>query len=358
MKKIVVILLSLGALLILILLGVGYKLSSEFRSKLQMSLNDSMIKINDEFSKNNTEVKFQPFVCSGLIGYECVSKNIEIIQKNTQEKLIGFSEATLSLEGLRRDSLEFSLSFPNLSLDFIDKELKEDDKHKVYDIFKPRSLVCNQKNRVLDKKTGEIQAQTKCNITTSVASYEINGIERIKSEKFVDKAILKSLLQYYSFAFDLKKESIRKPPMFYEAIDSISYQINSKNLKEFLYPIVQQYYQQKHQSSHEEFSDKTYEFVIENFKNLTGLILGATGFLGSPYQDGILQFVDGIGRMATGNASGVKISLVPKQEKAPYFNLSSDMLLNIEHQGTQQKIFAKIFNNYDLKTQIIPYETK
>lgn len=355
-RKLVVILLSLGVLVIVVLLAIGYKVSSKVATELQTKINQSIKDINE---KNDIQIaiKTEPFVCSGMMSYKCVSKDLKIFQKQDNQELVGFKDVVLSMSDISTDKLKISLKASDISLDFFEKQLEigaDTDIGKVYDAMKPRSFECAQKVKMLDKKTGEIQAQTECKINSNVLAYHYGNAQRTKSNHFIDKTIFQSMAEYFSpFGLDGDYKSNED---FEFAIDNIAFELSSKHLKEFLYPIVEASYNK--QKLDVPFDDNIYNGSIENLRNLAGIGLGVVGILGSPYQDALLEFVDGVKQMATDEALGVKISLVPKQEKAPYFKIPLDTSLNIDRQGVQQKILAKMYNNYDLKTTIIPNATK
>lgn len=355
-KKLVVILLSLGVLLIVVLLGIGYKVSSKVSGELQTKINQTIKDINEK-KDSQIGIKTEPFVCSGMMSYKCVSKNLEIFQKQDNQELVGFKDVTLSVSDISTDKLKISLKASDISLDFVQKQLQigsDTATSKVYDAIKPSSFECGQKIKMLDKKTGEIQAQTECKVNSNVLVYNYNNLQRTKSNDFIDKTIFQSMAKYFS-SFGLDGDY--KPNEDFEfAIDNIVFELSSHHLKEFLYPIVEASYDK--QKLDVPFDDNIYNSSVENLRNLVGVALGVVGILGSPYQEALLEFVDGIKQMTTDEASGVKISLLPKQEKASYFKIPSDTSLNIDRQGVQQKILAKMYNNYDLKTTIIPNATK
>lgn len=355
-KKLVVILLSLGVLVIVVLLGIGYKVSSKVAGELQTKINQAIKDINE---KKDTQIaiKTDPFVCSGMMSYKCVSKNLEIFKKQDNQELVGFKDVTISMSDISTDKLKISLKASDISLDSVKKQLQiesDTDIGRVYDAMKPRSFECDQKVKMLDKKTGEIQTQTECKVNSKVLVYKYNNIQRTKSNDFIDKTIFQSMAEYFS-SFGLGGDY--KPNEDFEfAVDNIAFELSSQHLKEFLYPIVKASYDK--QKLDAPFDDNIYSSSIENLRNLVGIGLGVMGVLGSPYQDALLEFVDGVKQMATDEALGVKISLLPKQEKASYFKIPLDTSLNIDRQGVQQKILAKMYNNYDLKTTIIPNATK
>lgn len=355
-KKLVVILLSLGVLVIAILLGIGYKVGSKVAGELQTKINQTIKDINEKKDSQIT-IKTEPFVCSGMMSYKCVSKNLEIFQKQDNQELVGFKDIILSMSDISTDKIKISLKASDISLDFVQKQLNieaDTDLGRIYDAIKPRSFECDQKVKMLDKKTGEIQTHAECKVNSKVLTYNYSNLQRTKSNDFVDKTIFQSMAEYFS-SFGLGGDY--KPNEDFEfAIDNIAFELSSHHLKEFLYPIVEASYDK--QKLDVPFDDNIYKGSIENLRNLVGVGLGVLGVLGSPYQDALLEFVDGIKQMATDEALGVKISLLPKQEKASYFKIPLDTSANINHQGMQQKILAKMYNNYDLKTTIIPNATK
>lgn len=354
-KKLVVILLSLGILVIVVLLGIGYKVSSKVTGELQTKINQTIKDINE---KTDSKVGIKAdFVCSGLMSYKCVSKTLEIFQKQNNQELIGFKDVVLSVSDINTDKLKISLKASDISLDFVKKQFQiqgDTDIGRVYDAMVPSSFECTQKLKMLDKKTGEIQMHAECKVNSSVLSYHYSNLQRTKSNDFINKTIFQSMTEYFSsFGLDGDYKSNEN---FEFAIDDITFELNSHHLKEFLYPIVEASYDK--QKLDVPFDDNIYNGSIENLRNLVGIGFGVLGILGSPYQDALLEFVDGLKQMATDEASGVKVSLLPKQEKASYFKIPLDTSLNIYHQGMQQKILAKMYNNYDLKTTIISNATK
>lgn len=354
-KKLIVVLLSFGVLVIAVLLGIGYKVSSKVTSELQTKINQTIKDINE---KTDSKVGIKAdFVCSGMMSYKCVSKTLEVFQKQDNQELITLKDIVFSVGDINTDKLKISLKASDISFDFVKKQLQinpDTDIGRVYNAIKPSSFECDQKLKMLDKKIGEMQIHTDCKVNSNVLSYNYNNIQRAKSNNFIDKTIFQSMAEYFS-SFD-SGGVYNLNGDFEFAIDKIGFALSSHHLKEFLYPIVEASYDK--QKLDVPFDDKIYNGSIENIRNLVGVGLGVLGILGGPYQDALLEFVDGLKQMATDQASGVKVSLLPKQEKAPYFKIPLDTSLNIHRQGMQQKILAKMYNNYDLKTTIISNAAK
>lgn len=348
-KKVVVVLLSLGVLVIVVLLGVGYKVGSKVSGELQTQINKTIEDINN---KPDSGVRIEAdFVCSGMMSYQCVSKNFKIFQKQTHQELAKSSDVTISASDISTDKLKLSLKASDISLYGVEKELQistDDDTGKIYNAMKPTSFECDEKLKLLDKKTGEIQAQTACKINSKVFVYKYNDATRTKSDNFIDKTIFQAIGQYFS-SHSLDDSYGANDEV---AIDKMVFEVNANHLKEFLYPIIKADYDKQKLAI--PFDDNAYNGSIENLRNLVGVGLGAMGVLGTPYQDALIKLVDGAKQMATDEALGVEVSFLSKQEKAPYFKISPDVILNINRQGVQQKILAKMYNNYDLKTSIIP----
>ncbi|PAF41713.1 hypothetical protein [Helicobacter sp. 11S03491-1] len=361
-KKFMISLLILGALVIVALLGIGYKLSSKIRVELQNTLNDQLESLVQAYAPENIPlwVTYDPFVCTGMSAYQCVSKHIAFLDGNHQE-IFKLNDLTLKIDDIGTSSIQVSIKSPKISLEGLDKEIIKEQNTEIFDLyeaFKPIAFECSEKNQIIDKKEGEISSQNQCIIQAKGMQYGYNLEGRSKSEKFSNKTILNSMIYFYSKLGSLKKIS-EDIDNFSFAIDKMSFALmngTSDNLKNVLYPLLQAAYQKDNPKT--PFDDNIYKQSIENLKGLVGFGLAMTGMLGGPYQDTLLNSLNGLESMAINEASGVRISLMPKQSPAVYFRIHPNLILNINQVGTQQRIFAKIFNYYDLLAQTIPNAAK
>lgn len=369
---------------VLLIIGgvIGYRMSSNFKEELQVTLNSYTQKIDKQlFGTDDFQIKNEPFVCSGLFSYKCVSKDFKVIRTSNQEKILGLYDLTLEMSAInsisvistissikpisaiRPDQIEVSLKASNIDLAFIDEELaNEKDLRKFYSILKPHSLECNLKYKVIDKKIGKMQTETQCNITSDALSYSYSDSSTIKNKKFVDKSILKNVSKYYSDQFSPFFAQYIQDYNF--AIDNVTLELDSKNFREFLYSIARTIFdeQQKSDSLFEDsqktdemFSVDLYDARMESLQKTALIQIAQAGVLGGPYQDALISFITGIKQMAINKASGVKISLVPRDEESTYFKIPADINKDIDP-VVFKKILAKMYNDYDLKTTII-YDT-
>lgn len=358
-KRIMVVLLGLGALVIVVLLGVGYILSSNFKSELQNALNDNFKKVAGYFNQVAQEtgltikLVYEPFACEGIKSYRCLSKHISFVSTNTEKTLAGLNNFSFNIEDISTSSIRTSINLPSLSLEVFDKIQKNEI---FYEALKPIALNCKEEDKILNKKTGEINSNTQCRITAHNVEYRYNVTQRIQSEKFVNQKILHSLLYFYSNyrLFDQKNNVIKD---FNFAIDKFSFGlIESKNIKSILYPILEEIYNMNMKvNPKSQFNDEAYEKMLEQAQRFAGFGLVLSGIFGSPFQEAFENFLEGLKQIALGKASEVNLTLLPKVSPAPYFQINQ-ILENIR-EGTQQELMTKIFDNYDLVSKTIINKT-
>lgn len=366
-KKIMVVFLGLGALVIVVLLGVGYILSSNFKSELQNALNDNFKKVAGYYNQVGQEMGltiklvYEPFVCEGIKNYHCLSKHISIVNTDTDKTLVGLNNLSFNVEDISTSSIRVSVNLPSLSLEVFD----EMQKNKIfYEAFKPIALNCEKEDKILNKKTGEISSNTQCSITAQNAEYHYNMVQRVQSEKFIDQKILHLLLYYYS-NFELFNQKNSPIKDFSFALDKFSFGlIESKSIKSILYPMLEENYNtiiETEVNPKYQFNDEAYEKVLEQVQRFANFGLVLSGISGSPFQEAFENFLEGLKQIALGKASEVNLTLLPKVSPAPYFQISQDMFENIREPSTQQdllmKLMTKVFDNYDLVSKTIMNKT-
>lgn len=361
-KKLVVILLLLGALVIVALLGISYKLGSKVRIELQTALNDYLERMVRDYASDDKplSVKYDSFVCSGMSSYKCVSKHVALINTSTHQELMGISNLTLNIDDIGTGSVQVSLKSPSLSFEGFDKMIQESQNKEtisIYEAFKPVSFECSEKDKMTDKYTGEITSHNQCRIIAGNTQYHYSLYGRIKSPNFADKTILNAMISYYS-KFGFPEKISEEISDFEFAVDEISFSLASTGLKDILYPIFEVDYQSRKPQPKAPFNDQLYEKALGDLKNFIGFGLAISGLLENPYQEALREFIEGIQTMAMGKASKVRLALVPKQTPAPYFKIQPTTILNLDRTGTRQRIFAKILNNYNLIANTVLNEKK
>ncbi|PAF42111.1 hypothetical protein [Helicobacter sp. 11S02596-1] len=351
-KKLMMILLLLGALVILVLLGVSYQLSSKIKTELQTTLNDYVATMVRDYASSDKpfSVKFEPFVCRGISSYQCVSKHIGLIDTATHQEVFGVSDLALNIDDIGTSSIRISAKSPKLIFEGLDALATQSGNKElmgIYEVFKPNAFSCNQNNEVIDKYAGEIVSHNQCAFVAKDMQYDYGFDIKIKSAKFADKTILNAIISYYS-KLGFPEKLSQEIDDFDFGVDKVYFSLASNTLKNVLYPIFESDYKSRNQDLKIPFDDKIYEQALGDTKGLIGFGLAMTGLLGGPYQEALVGFVDGMGMMAMGEASKVSVSLLPKQTPAPYFKIPPEMILNLDKPGSQQRMLAKIFNHYDL----------
>lgn len=348
-KKIMIILLTLGALAIVALLGIGYTLSSKFKSELQNTLNNHFEKIktssNDLF--HSVDFIYEPFVCKGIKSYHCLSKQILFVDTATKETMVGLNNLSLSVKDISTSSVGVSIDLPKLSLEIFDKSLSHSP---IYEAFKPTALKCAEEDKILNKKTGEINSNFKCVITSDNIEYHYDITGKIRNENFIDKNILRSMLSYYSNLSSLGQmdKMIEKYDF---GIDKVSFKIvASKNIKDVVYSALEKDYKVLNPQS--VFDDKAYQNQLKMFRAFATIALTISGISQNSYQEVFANFLEGLEEMALGNASEVDLTLLSKTPSAPYFQ-PNRLFENILKEGIQQEFITKLVNHYNLVSQTI-----
>ncbi|PAF52041.1 hypothetical protein BKH44_03990 [Helicobacter sp. 13S00477-4] len=343
--------------MIVILLIMGYKLSSKIRWELEHTLNAYLEKIVQDYASSDKplSVEYNPFVCSGVSDYKCVSKNIALIDTDSHQEILKVTDLTLKVDNITTSSVRVLIKSPKLTFDGLDKKIKEnqnDEVFQIYKVFRPDSFVCSEEDKILDKKDGKISSHNQCKITANKANYSYSIVANVKSPKLSEKTILNAMISYYANFISPQKFS-EEIDDFDFALENISFSFESKELKSVLYPIFESDYNANKSGKKNPFNDILYEKGLQNLKELVGFGLGVTGMLEGPYENALINLVEGLHSMAIDKAIGVKVVLMPKKIPTPYFKIHPSILLNIDKSSAQQRILAKLFNTYDLKVETI-----
>ncbi|PAF47137.1 hypothetical protein BKH46_05365 [Helicobacter sp. 12S02634-8] len=350
-KKIMIVLLALGALVIIALLGVSYQLSSKIRAELELTLNDHLSQAVNTYTQRGLNISYAPFVCLGMSSYQCISKHITLIDSHTGEEVAKVAGLALHIDEIQTGSMQISLGADHLSFSGIQKAIQESKNQELLDLYTvlmPESFVCHEKDIVSDKHSGAVSSQRQCTFKAQGIQYRYSFDGRVKSPDFADKTILNAMISYYGSLSLLDKLSSGELQADF-AIDHIAFVLTSSHLKDTLYPILEADYRQHHPKTKIPFDTKAYHQALENIRGFIDFGLTFSGLGVGPYAYGLQQFFDGIVAMAEGEVSEVSIQLIPKNNPAPYFSLTPDTISNLTKLGTQQRLLAKVFNHYNLQ---------
>lgn len=276
-KKIGLIALVLGALIVIVLLVVGYFITKTTKKDLEFFLNDTIEKttMNINNSIHGASLKIENFTCKGLYQYKCVSKGILV---NKGDKVIASAgPLSINIDNIGAHSLDISTDVSNIEIPGLLENLEQmissrktlpvkQTMNAIHEL-KPSSLHCNVSYKIIDKKSGELEQDQNCKIQSqNKTTYGFGVLSKIKDENFVNQSIFKTLLNYYDKAENTQDFDI--------AIQEIDMSLYSKDLKKILYPLLKALNSDSFKNSPEQ---NAYENAISNLmsplKALSGLLI-------------------------------------------------------------------------------------
>ncbi len=303
-RKIAAIILGIGAFLIVILIGVLFYVSNSVKHNMQTSLN-SYFTTFAETSDYIDSIEFEPFVCSGLKNFSCMSKNFKI------NDLFVFEDLALGIYDISKPNfLRITLESKNFNL-VETKDIK--DIKSLLNIFisaispdtnfseliLPRSFSCDMKNSLENQI---IQNLTTCKFNAQNMNYilEIDTKEDVNMKADNLEEMLFRIYQLYTTDLEAFKSQ------FTIALHSIALTLKPKNLKDSII--------NEAKLKNQNFNEKTYKNAIEISKNLATYTFGLTKPHKMPYHNEIIGSFDSVAKLLNEDVKALQYTILPKKE--------------------------------------------
>ncbi|CAM2817484.1 hypothetical protein [Helicobacter hepaticus] len=311
MKKLIAIILGIGAL-IAIGLGVALSLKSkEIKAHLEQTLNESFEKIvtNDNLLKS-----WEPFVCEGLITVSCYSKKIIL----GEEEIFTLYNAGFDIHSIDNNSLQASFKIKDIKWNPIETT-KEAELELVNLISSsiPQKLECDVALKRNDDKLSE---NIQCNMKASNASYELNSKETYQHSTFNTQNMAKILENFYLkaiLATDNDADDTYNDVKY--AFDT--FMLKAQNKGEFSKDMYKLYEVQS------KIQEMPYgqEGFAQYAKNINTLALITASFvLGDVYHDEMITFGNALESYLTGQTHELGIHLSHQENKELKFKTLED----------------------------------
>lgn len=320
-KKLIVIVLGIGAAIAVCLGIIVSSKNKEIKHNMEQTLNTYF----SELAKDSYIIEsFEPFVCSGFIGIGCYSKQITVggeIHLVLQNA--GFEVVTMS-----NDVLKTALNVNKIAMKAgeIDEYETQDVKAYIEQLstFIPHKIHCDLS---FGKEIDLLNEQMRCNIVSDNASYDIQSSAIYSHKHFLEQDMPQILQDFYlKLLLDLPLEKADYKYSF----ENFNIKAQDKSFSKDLYNLYE--IQSKLQSIQ---SDKDeYKQSVENTIDYFTIMMGLALSLNSDGLDNKMleQFNAALKSYLLGELKTLKLSLKlkddTKREFAPLDDLS-DYVSNI-----------------------------
>ncbi|TLD81866.1 hypothetical protein LS68_002290 [Helicobacter sp. MIT 05-5293] len=321
MKKIVVIILVIGAILAV---GLGVILSSkskEIKSHLQTSLNQTMEKMAKEYPLLKS---YKPFECSGLINVSCFSKEIVLGEDQTPIEFI-MQDAGFEIISMDRSALQIDTKIKAMHINALQNANNAIIENTALATpFIPRSLSCKIK---LNTNQDQLDEDSHCELEAGNASYTFGGSESYKDPSFSESNIADIVENFYIKALAADVENIEELQENYKntlyRLSNFNLHIKDKGLGENLFNIA------KLEREKQGLSYKKEEFERDIANAISAALFGVTLALGElPYQEEILTFADNLVLLLKGEKKDISLIFQVKGGQEVQFLSIDDFLQN------------------------------
>ncbi|MCE3037589.1 hypothetical protein LW135_07105 [Helicobacter sp. faydin-H20] len=322
-KRIAKIILIIGAgvicALFILFTYVSTKVKNEFEAQLNVFFN--MGQRGDGFY---FEIP-KPFSCSGFFSYECKVPVLKIMLQ--QEKQAEIDNFTMGFRDIRINSLQRYMRGNIKTLEIAQNISPE---------FIPHSFEYISKDSVVDRHSGEVFSHSVFKTIGNNADAEIQTNLKLKSKKFSNKNIINIFKDLFEHNMDMD--------VFVEKLEfdlqKTSFKLVSKNIKEAMLSVLKQ-----ERQIHEDEYEKTINEGADNIRFLMGLF----GVFDGPYGEQVMSAIGAYVDLLKGRIKSVEVGLNAKEEDQ-YFKAKRVFLH--PNPNDIQRIFAKIFNYYDLSVEV------
>ncbi|WP_300449113.1 hypothetical protein [uncultured Helicobacter sp.] len=332
-KKIIGIVLSIGAV-VAIGLGVAISFKSkEIKDRMTQTLNQSF-----EHFANQTDVieSWESFVCSGFISIGCYSKHIAL---SSREANLHLYDIGIDVHSADDNSLKATFNIKNMKMEVNDlplttaqteeEALIQQKSIKLFTSFVPNKIQCdialNQNDITLNEKL-------QCDIKASNATYAIQTEGVYQHENFARQNIAQILQDFY---LDMMfNENALSPYQNYQyALRTFSINTKDKGFSKDMY----RFYEIQSPLLGISANMDNFASYVNNINVL--FVLAANLTLGNIYPDEISQLGKGIESYILGNTHELGFNLSRK-------NKTEDIFISLEN---PEQIFPYFFDNYQLE---------
>lgn len=323
-RKIAKAILLIGASFIGILLVLFFYISSKVKSEFEEKISFFISSLNETIYK----IEYEPFVCKGFFNYECTSKQLKFFVD--EHMLFALQKLKIGLKNIRTDSLK----------EYISGDIVEisDSFLSVPSDFKPLSFEYKNEDKILNQREGIVFNQSFFEIKAKNASYSFSTDFMSKSKDFINKNIIKIILQTPVKTFLENTEYF---------IQNIKMQIFSHNLKDSVFELLEQ-------TKNNQLNDIEYRKIIDEKTQYLNFVAAIFGLFDTPYKKEISDAIKGFNLLLKDEVKSMRISFISKDQvyfKREYFN-------KLRNPDDLQRFFAKFFNHYDMEVSTTAVEGK
>lgn len=330
MKKLIAIILGIGAL---VAIGLGIALSfksKEIKAHLEQTLNENFEKI---MAKDTLIKSWKPFVCEGLISVSCYSKEIVLGEKD-KEGIFTLHNTGFDIHSIDNNSLQTSFKIKDIKWNPIEEAQEEElEVANLMSSSMPQKLECDV---TLKRNEDKLSENIQCNMKASNATYELNSKEIYQHNTFNTQNMANILENFYlktMLAADIDTN---------DAYDNVKYAFDTFMLKaqnngEFSKDMYKLYeLQSKLQKM--PYSQEGFAQYAKNINTLA--LIGTSLVLGDIYHDEMVTFANALESYLTGQTHELGIHLSHQQNKELEFKSLEDF--------AQDSNFSHLFDDYTL----------
>lgn len=340
MKKLIALILGIGAL---IAIALGIFVSSktkEMKGQMEQTLNKQMENIT---SKVAAITSWEPFVCEGILQVGCYSKQIVVNiddYANFILRGVGFD-----INSLDEHSLQALLNVKEMKLETQEPEAQEDKQAyeqimNVVQSFIPQNAACDV---ALNQSDDKLIEQVHCNIKASNADYEVQNEETYQRSQFSTQNIAQILEEFY--AKIMLQDTFNAGDGAVDSVDDMGYKyaINKSMIKTRDRGFSNDLYKYFELTSALQGMPADRETYAQYAKQINTLFtIGASLMLnGDFYQDAFIKFGDALESYMLGDTHELGFLFSHKKDRELQF-VSPEVFMedpNISH----------FFENYELE---------
>lgn len=319
MKKIVVIILIIGAILAI---GLGIVLSSkskEIKSHLQTNLNQTMEKIAKEYPLLKS---YKPFECSGLINVSCFSKEIVLGEKYPAEIEFVIQNVGFEIISMDRSTLRIDAKIKDMQV----KTLENAGKSAIENTtllapFVPRSMSCKVKLHI---NQDQLDEDTRCEVEAENAFYTLGGSESYKHPSFSESSIAEIWKNFYIKIFTTEDPTtLEELQSTLYRLSSFNFHIKDKGLGESVFNVA------KLERENQGLPYEKEEFGRDIEGGIAATLFGMTLALGElPYEKEILTFAHNLTLLLKGEKKDIGLTFQIKDGQEVQFLSIDEFLQN------------------------------
>lgn len=264
-KKLIGIILGIGAL---VAIGLGVVLSlktKELKSHMQQTLNTNL----ESFASKHADLitQWEPFSCSGIIKVGCYSPKIVI--GDSERKAFILKDVGFDIDSMDSTSLKASLNIKDIKLEDKSTEQQTDDEKKWASLllsFMPHKLQCDVSLKHDDDK---LLDDFDCSVKAKNANYQIENHVAYQHESFKSQN-LAQILQNFYFKWLLEEDSGEFDDYKY-SIKDVMFKIQDNGFSKDIYKLYEQL--DKQRASQEDF-EKAVAAWADGFVSSMAFVLG------------------------------------------------------------------------------------